>query len=219
MPLCPRCSTSNTTEAARCAKCGVQLPRPVETADESGQLFTLEEGREYPVPTQTFDTENLAQLRMSVEEYLDGADPDETRIWIKHLRQSLREFATYGATQLNQALDVERKLNYAGDFHHDVGYLVRKGTMLCEEGLDRLQEALDQEDESSVMPAFEVFRQGNDHICTALLMISERQELLQEAVARFAPGDDEVDTDPETGQDDDEDEEYVWVDVDDEDEE
>lgn len=211
MPLCPRCSTSNTADSVRCARCGVQLPRPVENNDESGQLFTLEEGREYPVPTQTFDTENLAQLRMSIEEYLEGADPDETQIWIKHLRQSLREFATYGATQLNQALDVERKLNYAGDFHHDVGYLVRKGTMLCEEGLDRLQAALEQEDENSVMPAFEVFRQGNDHICTALLMISDRQELLQEAVARYAPGDD--DAEPEDSPDEDDDEEYVWVDV------
>lgn len=213
MPLCPRCSTSNANDTVRCSKCGVQLPRAVEIEDESGQLFTLEEGRSYPVPTQTFDTENLAQLRMSIEEYLDGADPDETRIWIKHLRQSLREFATHGATQLNQALDVERKLNYAGDFHHDVGYLVRKGTMLCDEGLDKIEEALGQEDEAAVMPAFEVFRQGNDHICTALLMISERQELLEEAVARYGPADD--DPDDEEPQSEDDDEEYVWVDVED----
>ncbi len=187
MSLCVRCSAANPDGAARCVSCGSVLPRVVGIEDESSRLFSLEEGRSYPPPSETFDSENLAQLRMAIDDYLDGGEPTQVRVWLKHIRVQLREFSSHGATQLNQALDVERSLNAEGDFHHHVGYLIRKGTMLCEQGLDDLDVALEQESEQGLVSGLDLFRYGNDHVCTALLMISERQELLEEAVARFAP--------------------------------
>lgn len=163
------------------------LPKIAGLENESDRLFTLEEGRVYPPPSETFDSENLAQLRMAIDDYLEGGEPEQVRIWLKHIRRHFVEFASQGATQLNQALDVERSLNCEGDFHHHVGYLVRKGSVLCEQGLDQMDQALEEEWDQQLLDALDVFRQGNDHICTALLMISDRQELLDEAVARFAP--------------------------------
>jgi hypothetical protein len=166
------------------------LPKIAGLEDEADRLFTLEEGRTYPPPSETFDSENLAQLRMAIEDYLDGGEAEQVRIWLKHIRRHFADFAREGATQLNAALDVERTLNAEGDFHHHVGYLVRKGSVLCEQGLDEMDQALEAELDARLVAALDVFRQGNDHICTALLMISDRKELLEEAVERFAPPED-----------------------------
>jgi len=155
--------------------------------DESHRLFSLEEGRSYPPPSESFDTENLAQLRMAIEDYLEGGEAREVAVWLKHIRKHFEEFSGQGLTQLNRALDVERELNSEGDFHHHVGYLVRKGCVLCEQGLDGMERALEVEDEGALAEHLDLFRQGNDHVCTALLMISDRQALLEEAVARYAP--------------------------------
>lgn len=167
------------------------MPRVAGGDDESGQLFALEEGRSYPAPTESFDSENLAQLRMAIEDYLEGGEAREVQVWLRHIDRHFRDFAGHGVTQLNRALDVERQLNSEGDFHHHVGYLVRKGCLLCEQGLEGMSLALEQEDTERLVTEFDTFRLGNDHICTALLMVSERQELLEEAVARFAPDDEE----------------------------
>lgn len=188
MLQCIRCSAPNPVSALCCQACGTVLPRLTAQTDESDQLFTLEEGRSYPVPQETFDTENLAQLRMAIEDYLEGeGEAAQIATWVKHIRRYFQEFSSQGVTHLNQALDVERKLNDQGDFHHHVGYLVRKGSGLCEEGLNRLEAAVAEGNDQDLVPAFEVFRDGNDHICTALVMISERQELLEAAVTKFAP--------------------------------
>lgn len=189
MPLCVRCGAENDARLARCSACGGTLPKIAGLECEADRLFTLEEGRVYPAPTESFDTENLAQLRMAIEDYLEGAEANEVRVWLKHIRKHFEEFASAGATQLNQALDVERNLNAEGDFHHHVGYLVRKGNALCEQGLDRMDLALKEGWDDQLLQALDVFRQGNDHICTALLMISDRKDLLDEAVARYAPED------------------------------
>ncbi|MBS2036025.1 hypothetical protein JST97_13635 [bacterium] len=174
----------NLSSASRCAACGAQLR-------QAQNLFDFEEGRAYPPPTETFDTENLAQLKMAVEEWLDGEDDSQIRFWLKHIRKHFEEFTGHGMAQLARALEVEKRLNSAGDFHHHVGYLVSKGVALCEEGLAGMESALGVEDEHELQRLLDVFRQGNDHICTALLMISERQEMLDEAVQRFAPEDDQ----------------------------
>lgn len=128
---------------------------------------------------------------MAIEDYLDGGEARDVQVWLRHIERHFREFSSHGVTQLNQALDVERQLNSEGDFHHHVGYLVHKGCVLCEQALAALDQALEDEDGDRLLAELDVFRQGNDHICTALLMISERQELLEEAVARFAPDDEE----------------------------
>ena len=170
-------------------KCGALLPKIAGLEDEAHRLFTLEEGRSYPAPTESFDTENLAQLRMAIEDYLEGGEAADVRVWLKHIRRHLAEFSSQGVTRLNQAFDVERQLNSEGDFHHHVGYLVRKGSNLCEQALDRMDQALEAGWNQELLVALEVFREGNDHICTALVMISDRKELLDEAVERFAPAD------------------------------
>ena len=190
MPLCIRCSAPNPDDVARCLACGNVLPRNIGAKSESDQLFSMEEGRNYPVPRESFDTENLAQLRMAIEDLLDGGDDDtEVRTWLKHIRRHFDEFANHGVSQLNQALDLERSLNSEGDFHHDVGYLIRKGTVMCDDGLKKLESALDAEADNELMSALDLFRQGNDHICTALLMIEERKELFETAIEKFAPVD------------------------------
>ncbi|MFN8608377.1 MAG: hypothetical protein U0931_12645 [Vulcanimicrobiota bacterium] len=180
MPKCLICSVENAASASRCAACGAHL-------SQAQNLFDFEEGRTYPPPTETFDTENLAQLRMAVEEWLDGEEDSQVRVWLKHIRKHFEEFTGSGMAQLARALEVERRLNAEGDFHHHVGYLVRKGVALCEEGLAGMESALEVEDEHELQRLLDVFRQGNDHICTALLMISDRQEMLDQAVERFAP--------------------------------
>lgn len=187
---CVRCSKSNPPTALTCSACGAVLPRTGSSGDESDQLFTLEEGRAYPVPRETFDTENLAQLRMAIEDYLDGqGSQQDIATWVKHIRRYFQEFTSSGASHLNQALDVERKLNDEGDFHHDVGYLVRKGSVLCEEGLNRIEKSLSENSPQDLWGGFEAFRDGNDHICTALVRIAERQELLEGALERLIPAD------------------------------
>ena len=184
MPKCLICSLENLPNASRCASCGAMLRQAVEAADG---MFDFEEGRVYPAPTETFDSENLAQLKMAVEEWLDGEDDAQVRVWLKHIRKHFDDFTGNGMGQLARALEVEKRLNAEGDFHHHVGYLVRKGVVLCEEGLSGMESSLEVEDEHELQKYLDVFRQGNDHICTALLMMSDRQEMLTEAVERFAP--------------------------------
>lgn len=184
MPKCLICSLENLPNASRCASCGAMLRQAVEAADG---MFDFEEGRVYPAPTETFDSENLAQLKMAVEEWLDGEDDAQVRVWLKHIRKHFDDFTGNGMGQLARALEVEKRLNAEGDFHHHVGYLVRKGVALCEEGLSGMESSLEVEDEHELQKYLDVFRQGNDHICTALLMMSDRQEMLTEAVERFAP--------------------------------
>lgn len=188
MSKCLICSVDNAPHQSRCASCGAMLK---QTQEGSEGMFDFEEGRTYPAPTETFDSENLAQLKMAVEDWLDGGDDSEVRVWLKHIRKHFEEFTGKGMAQLARALEVEKRLNAEGDFHHHVGYLVRKGVALCEEGLQGMESALAVEDEHELQKYLDVFRQGNDHICTALLMISDREEMLKEAVERFAPEEEE----------------------------
>lgn len=184
MPTCLICAMDNQSQVSRCVSCGAMLRPDVEASEG---MFNFEEGRTYPAPTETFDTENLAQLRMAIDDWLDGADGREVGVWLQHIRKHFEEFTGHGMIQLTRALEVEKELNSEGDFHHHVGYLVRKGVALCEEGLQGMDSALAVEEEHELQKYLDVFRQGNDHICTALLMISDRQDMLTEAVERFAP--------------------------------
>jgi len=134
---------------------------------------------------------------MAIDDWLDGADDSQVRVWLKHIRKHFEEFTGHGMAQLARALEVEKRLNAEGDFHHHVGYLVRKGVALCEEGLHGMESSLPVEDEHELQKYLDVFRQGNDHICTALLMIHDRQELLDEAVDRFAPAAEEATSAPD----------------------
>lgn len=194
MAKCLICSVESLPNASRCASCGAMLRQAVEAADS---MFDFEEGRLYPAPTETFDTENLAQLRMAIEDWLDGSDDSQVKVWLKHIRKHFEEFTGHGMAQLARALEVEKRLNAEGDFHHQVGYLVRKGVALCDEGLHGMESSLPVEDEHELQKYLDVFRQGNDHICTALLMISDRQELLNEAVERFAPAEEDAASAPD----------------------
>src|SRR5690606_18877964 len=102
MLTCIRCSSPNPVSALCCHACGTVLPRLSAQTDESDQLFTLEEGRSYPIPQETFDTENLAQLRMAIEDYLEGeGEASQIATWVKHIRRYFQEFSSQGVTHLN----------------------------------------------------------------------------------------------------------------------
>ena len=191
MSLCIRCSTSNPPNSARCSQCGAILPRVAGEENQASALFALEDGRVYPTPTESFDTENIAQLRMAVEDYLGGGEPDQVHFWLKHLRKHFQEFSTTGLDGLHRALEVERELNADGDFHHNVGYLMHKGLLLCDSGLTSLEKAMESDDDPALELGFDEFRQGNDHVCTALLMMAERQDQLDHALERVVPVDGE----------------------------
>lgn len=189
MPICFKCSAENPDGSARCGKCGALFPRMMGPADETSRLYSMEEGRVYPAPTETFETENIMQLRAALENYLEdpSSDGEDVKHWLGVLREGFQEFSAVGVAGLNRALEVEKNLNNLGDFHHEIGYLVHKGLLMCESGLTRMETAFAAENEEELPTAFDEFRIGNDHICTALLKIEDRKDMLEEILERTAP--------------------------------
>lgn len=186
MPLCIRCSCPNPPQSSRCSRCGAILPRVAGEDPASSGLLSLEEGRTYSAPTQAFETENLARLREYLADFLAGGDDAPARDWLRHLTCELEEFSNKGVAGLKDALAADQQLELPDDFQHQTSYLVSKGILLCENGLRGLHSALDSHDTQALEECFDEFRAGNDHLCTAVLLMADRKEAIDEALAQAA---------------------------------
>lgn len=187
MPLCVRCSCPNPPQSSRCGRCGAILPRVAGEESASSGLLSLEEGRTYSGPTQTFETENLARLRELLEDFLAGGDDGPVREWLTHLANELQDFSSTGVDGLKDALAADQQLGLPGDFPHQVRYLVSKGILLCQNGLQGLHSALDSDDAQAIDESFSEFQMGNDHLCSAVLLMADRKEAIDQALSQADP--------------------------------
>lgn len=177
MLCCVRCGEAQPEGGNVCSKCGAVLPR--KAPEETHQPFSLEEGRHYPSPQQSFETENLLQLRYAVEDWLEGGSMDDVRNWVKFIRQSFTGFQRGAVPGLLRTLELEREQDADNDFPHQVQYLVKKGCGLYDDGLARLEEFVSTEDEVTMEAGLLQLQEGNDNLVLSFQMVAQRQAELE----------------------------------------
>lgn len=175
--LCLRCGASPPAGSKYCPQCNALLLQSAPEEPRTG--LSLEEGREYPVMQERFLTHNLNVLHDLLYTHLE-----EVPAYLAELRGLLEEFAGQAVPQLLELLLVEEQADPQASFPPEVRYLMVRGVDLFREGLDRLEAALSPLDETAAESAFETLQQGNDHLCSGLLKVEERQQQLLRRVER-----------------------------------
>lgn len=199
--LCPKCSTTITTDLKFCPSCGVALPQQIPDKAPTVSLG-IKEGVTYLTPTHHYETPPLKKLSEIFQAILDGEEQfEELEDQLQVMAGNFADFEDLYAAEMQALLVQESNRFPQDDYNIQMSYLLRRGLQIFEEGCQAFDQFFDNEsdDADELEAAYTKVRDGHDFLCFAMELARERLVALQEVVTDLEDLDD--------------DEEYVFIDV------
>lgn len=158
--LCVRCAASNSAGSKLCQSCGAILPRGVGGEDNQESL-------------PSYRNDALERLALELDDYLDG------NTTVESVERTVLEIETRLVTLLEtlpaslQAIAEHPELCPEPELTERIPRLVEAGVARFNEGLDRLYQAMADDDDEAVEEIFESLTRGNDEICHAGVLLDQ----------------------------------------------
>lgn len=170
---CLQCTKSSPPGARLCAFCSARLP--ILFVDPTPSLLNFSDQQEqYPMPETRYQTELMAKLGWAVTDFLAGTlDGDEFDGVLDELHLAFASFEKQSG-ELTALLREEMEKEPDDGLISSAHFSATRGLELFKEGLEKLEEALDADEDEKIMSAARLICDGNDRLAHCYRLMSSK---------------------------------------------
>lgn len=175
-----------------CENCKAPIPRfaPANASSAGASMIDVTDGGDqrikYLSPEKPYQTELMLTITEPGYRYFNGEiTAGELKEVLSLTREKLETFKTKEMTPILDELEVRLRNNVTVEYCRQLIYLIRKGAMLFEEGLNDVESSLESDNRAVFMRGFLKMQEGNDYMAMAQDVVQYHLKVVDSEIVRL----------------------------------